>query len=112
MIGDENFYAFFNANTHNSSEEMEFVFNAYNQHVKEKKGPLKVIIELDEYAQLDRSAREYLEKHTTKGICEATVTKSIAQRIIVNFYFKVKSHSHPSRAFKSKEDALKWVNTF
>jgi len=70
MLGDEIFYAFFNANSNNSSEEMDFVFKAYHQQVKQQ--PLKVIIELDEYAQLDRSAREYwkniLQKESVKPL--------------------------------------------
>ena len=45
-------------------------------------------------------------------IAEALVVKSLANRILVNFYLTVKKPMIPAKMFNNKESALKWLNTF
>jgi hypothetical protein len=41
-------------------------------------------------------------------ICSAFVTNSLAQRLIANFYLKINKPEHPSKLFKTSEEAEKW----
>ena len=110
LISDQIFYASYKPHSFNDVPEMEIVFNEYNKVAES--GPLKVIVEFGELSSITKEARNYLKKHKVKAICEAIIINSLAQRLIMSFYIKVKSHNHPSKVFKSKKNALNWVNSY
>jgi hypothetical protein len=41
-------------------------------------------------------------------ICSAFVTKSLAQRLIANFYLKINKPKNPSKLFKNQDEAEAW----
>lgn len=110
MLENQVFYTYYKPNTENTIKEVEFVFSEYQRITQGT--PARVLIEMGVYSSFDDDSRKYLVKHKVPGICEAVVTRNLAQRLIINFYFRIKSHSHPSKAFKTRKDALKWVNSF
>jgi hypothetical protein len=57
-------------------------------------------------------SRTFLQKHEVAAICEATTVSSLAQRLLINFYFRIKNHKHPSKAFTDRNKALEWANCF
>jgi len=110
MHNEDVFYTYFKPNSVNSAEQVKFVFDHYREITKGT--TVKVLVEMGEYSSLDSEARAYLQSHKVAGACEAIVTKNLAQLMIINFYFRFKSHKHPSKAFKKRANALKWMNSF
>jgi hypothetical protein len=43
---------------------------------------------------------------------DAFVIKSMAQRILANFYVKIHKPERPTKFFSSKEDAITWLNQY
>ena len=112
LIENDIFYCYHKPDRISDVKDLEMVFKGFLDHL-EKSGKIhKIIIELAPHSSLTQEARSFLENHKEKAICEAIITYNLAQRIIINFYFKFKSHLHPSKAFKNRKSALDWVNTF
>lgn len=91
-------------------EDTIFIFKNYKTH--SASGPIKVIIEMGQHSSMDKQSREFLQKHKVKSICEAVIINGLAQRLLINFYHKLKSHTNPSKVFKTRDEALDWVNSF
>lgn len=47
-------------------------------------------------------------QHLFPKICNAFVTKSLAQRLIANFYLKFNKPENPSKLFTSHDEAERW----
>jgi len=45
-------------------------------------------------------------------LAEALLIKSLAQRIMANFFIKFGKHHHPSKVFTREEVAIKWLLGF
>ena len=43
---------------------------------------------------------------------DAFVIKSMAQKILANFYLKIHKPERPTKFFNSKEDAIMWLNLY
>lgn len=56
-------------------------------------------------------SRKYFAEQTAaqQFAAVAVVTKSLAQRLIVNFYINVNRPNVPTRMFGDKEEAIKWL---
>ena len=73
------------------------------------KYPLLVIYADDNL--FSSETRAHIAKHTlTKA--DALVGKSLALRIIGNFYMKINKPIRPTRMFDDELSAIKWLNTF
>jgi len=59
-------------------------------------------------------AREYFVKNLPKNDISALalVISSLGQKIIGNFFIKVQKPNIPTKIFKTKEEALIWLETF
>ena len=66
------------------------------------------------YSSIDKEGREYgsSEEGTRFSIAEAYIIKSMAQKIIANFYMRVNKPVVPTRFFQDKEDAEEWLKSF
>jgi hypothetical protein len=49
-------------------------------------------------------------QHVFPKMCSAFVTKSLAQRLIANFYLKINKPANPSKLFKSQDEAEIWCS--
>jgi hypothetical protein len=72
------------------------------------------IMVLGEYANVSANGRKFLasEDAVQFSSCEAFVVKSLAQKILGNFYLKFDKPNIPSRLFNNFEDAYNWAETF
>ena len=103
------FYSYYKPGTTAVIEDTRFIFNQYKEF--NRQGPMKVLAEMGPHSSLDKPSREFLQEHKVKAICEALVITNLAQRLILNFYLGVKSHGNPSKVFKSRKNALEWINS-
>ncbi|MDX2361153.1 MAG: hypothetical protein QNK23_10120 [Crocinitomicaceae bacterium] len=109
ILPEDVFYSYNKPGTLCTVEDLQLIFEQYEIHAEN--GPLKIIAEMGEHSQMDKKSREYLQNHKIDAICEAAIIHNLAQRILINFYHKLKSHSHPSKVFKSFDNSLKWVHS-
>lgn len=110
IIEGDIFSLIFLPDKHATASDFKAGYDAYNTLRNGK--VLKVVIEHGEYTIIDTSAREYLQNNTFEAICSATVMHSIGQRIVYNFYVKVRKQNYPIKAFKSKQNAIDWLKKF
>lgn len=62
---------------------------------------------------IEPAARAYLEsKRYQHKTSEAFVVKNLGQRIIANFYLRIKKHACPTEVFTTEEEAIKWVKMY
>lgn len=62
---------------------------------------------------IEPGVREYLESARYKHkVAEAFVVRNLGQRIIANFYLRIKRHACPTEVFNSEEEAIKWVKMY
>lgn len=73
------------------------------------KYPLLVVYADDN--SFSNETRFHISKHTLSK-ADALVSKSLALRIIGNFYIKINKPIRPTRLFNDVESAIIWLNTF
>lgn len=110
LLDDSIFFSYNKPNTLAKIEDTKFIFEHYKTF--HKNGPLCVLVEMGPHASMDKVSREFLQAHKVKAICEAIVITNLAQRMLVNFYMSMKSHKHPSKVFRNRDNALVWIGTF
>ena len=68
-----------------------------------------VLIVADEVTQFDKSANEFSasEEGLRFTIADALVVKSLAQKILANFYLKFNKPAKPSKIFTSNQPIIK-----
>jgi hypothetical protein len=79
---------------------------------KGKKFP--VLIDAGEFTSVDKEVRIFsaAEESNIYTLADAIAYYSFAQKLIADFYIK---HNHPvvpTKAFRTKEEAIKWLETF
>lgn len=82
-------------------------FDGVNKHL--------VLADLGAYTTISKEAREFSERPESNEITMATavLTRSLAQRIIVNFIISIiKKQAMKLRAFDNKEKAIEWLLSF
>jgi hypothetical protein len=64
-----------------------------------------------EFNEVDREVLDYSagEEGQKYSYAEAYVVKSLALRIMGNFYLKVKKPLNPAQLFKTREEAINWL---
>ncbi len=61
------------------------------------------------YATLTSAARKLLQEQEVPVKREAYVISNLAQKIILNFYLRIRRNSHPCKAFKTRQEAESWL---
>jgi hypothetical protein len=79
---------------------------------KGKKFP--VLIDAGEFTSIDKEVRMFSasEESNIYTLADAIAYYSFAQKLITDFYIKHNEPVVPTRAFSSKEEAIKWLETF
>lgn len=89
-------------------------YELYDQFTEGK--PFRKLIVSGNYTQLTSEAIKYIQSENQKRahliIAEAIVVKSLAQRLLGNFYYKLQRPNYNIKMFSSEEKALKWLNSF
>ena len=76
-----------------------------------KNGLLKLIVEFPSRCDISIDAREFAVDAELPAKAEAIVFHTLAQRILVRFYYLFNKKQHPVKIFTSKEEAYKWINS-
>ena len=73
-----------------------------------------VLIIAGNFSEVDSDARKFLSKPEAAiySIAEAYLIKSLAQRIVVNFFINVSGTPVPTKFFTELTPAVKWLKTF
>lgn len=89
-------------------ETAKELLQSYIQLAQGKKVPHLMV--LSDFSLADKSVLEYMAKEANQyGKADAIVVRSMAQRILGNFYLKFQRPSIPTRLFNSIEEAEKWL---
>ena len=104
------FYSYYKPGAIVDIKDTLFIFEQYKKATQN--GPLRVLVEMGPHSVLDKPSREFLQEHKVEAICEALPVTSLAQRLILNFYLRIKNHRNPSKVFKSRKSALELVYSF
>jgi hypothetical protein len=75
---------------------------------------LPVLVLCEEFASTDTTFVRHLaqNKNNPYSKADAFVIRSIAQKIIANFYLKITTPERPTKFFKVKSEAVEWLRTF
>lgn len=73
-----------------------------------------VLFEIAEFAFISKEAREYGGENELGELRKAMaiVVKSMAHRILANFFINVNKPPTPTKVFNDKAKALEWLNKF
>jgi hypothetical protein len=73
-----------------------------------------VMIVVGEFADFDKSSREYSADPEKEVASSATayLLNNLGHIIIGNFYLKVNKPTKPVRLFENEQDAIKWLKNF
>lgn len=76
--------------------------------------PYVVLFEIAEFAFISKEAREYGGENELGELRKAMaiVVKSMAHRILANFFINVNKPPTPTKVFNDKAKALEWLNQF
>ncbi|MCB0400660.1 MAG: hypothetical protein KDD41_01110 [Flavobacteriales bacterium] len=93
-------------------DEAREITQCYDGLLEKRKYPLLHVA--GNYVQATEEARAYgaSEEGLRYSLAEAYVIRSLAQKIIANFYMKVNRPSVPTRFFGTKQDAEVWLKEF
>lgn len=61
------------------------------------------------HSNISPDARNTLQEVELPVKKEAYVIQGLAQKLIVNFYIKLRPNKHPFKAFNKEKDALEWL---
>lgn len=96
-------------------ENMNIEENDIHEMVREQKSRCKDIsaysriIIAGQHSNISPDARNILQEVEVPVKKEAYVIQGLAQKLIVNFYIKLRPNKHPFKAFNKEEDAREWL---
>ncbi len=75
---------------------------------------LPVLVICSEYASTNTELLSTLAKNENDPYSkvDAFVIKSIAQKILANFYIKINKPERPTKFFNDKQEAVKWLKNY
>jgi phenylalanyl-tRNA synthetase beta subunit len=75
---------------------------------------LPVLVLCSEHASTDAELLKALSKNSNNPYskADAFVIKSMAQKIMANFYLKINKPERPTKFFNNKQDALIWLKQY
>jgi hypothetical protein len=109
MCSDGIMRVMYKKNREIDSSVLKNLIENYNQLVEGKKHPYIYYTE-DNSVTFSHDVREYFKQHEQSfpKICDALVVKSLAQKLIANFYLKFNKPAYPTKVFNTMEDAETW----
>jgi hypothetical protein len=93
-------------------EEAIVCFDAYRELGIENNHVLQIMIVGDGFS-VNSEARQYISEHGKRFfLASAAVSKSLAVRLLVNFFNMFYRHEVPFKLFGTQEEALNWLSKF
>ena len=78
--------------------------------------PFRKLVVSGKYTQLSSEAIKFIQAENQKRahliIAEAIVVRTLAQRLLGNFYYRLQKPNYNIRMFTSEEKAMNWLNSF
>jgi hypothetical protein len=111
-INDIGFYrVLVNETDEFSVEDLKKLVNAQLELGGEK---LPVLVLCSEHASTNLDLLNAIAKNTNNPLskADAFVIKSMAQKILANFYIKINKPERPTKFFNDKNEAIKWLKQF
>lgn len=109
IINNNVFHAYLMPDKIISKDEFEFILDEFKR--RSSAHPMKFLLELAPFAFIDIEGCEKLNNIMLDTLCEAIITTDLAQLLTVNFYFRHRKKSFPSKMFKNRSEALDWLGT-
>ncbi len=72
---------------------------------------VKVLSQFGRYVNISSEARDYAAARSPECIALAYVITSLAQRIVIRFYIRLRRRKNPTKVFNTYEEALQWLRT-
>lgn len=93
-------------------EESKAIFYEIREHCPWNKSPLLITGSL--FTNFDADAKEFYgsEEVTSRYSAIAFLVKSVGQKVAANFFIRFNKPNTPTRAFKSKSSAFKWLSKY
>ncbi len=109
MCDDAIVRVMFKKNTEIGPPEFKELFEMYNSLVEDKSYPYIYYVE-DGSVIFTNEGRVYSKENefSFPKICNAYVAKSLAHKLVANFYLKFNKPTYPSKVFTTMEDAEEW----
>lgn len=109
MCSDDVMRVMFKKNTEIEPPIFKEMFEKFNGMIEGKKYPYIYFVE-DSSVVFTNEGREYSKQNELAfpKICNAFVVKSLAHKLIANFYLKFNKPVYPSKVFSNMEDAETW----
>jgi hypothetical protein len=103
IYSDDTMRVMYKKNKEIDSSVLKDLIEIYNKLVEGKKYPYIYYTE-DDSVTFSHDVREYFKQneYSFPKICDAFVVKSLAQKLIANFYLKFNKPAYPSKVFNSK----------
>jgi len=109
MCNDGIVRVMFKKNTEIGPAEFKELFEKYNALVEGKSYPYLYTVE-DGSVTITNEGRAYSKanEYSFPKICNAYVLKSLAHKLVANFYIKFNKPSYPSKVFSNMDEAEAW----
>ncbi len=109
MCSDGIIRVMFKKNTEVTPTVFKEMFEKFNELIEGKKYPFIYYVE-DSSVDFTAESREYSKQNELSfpKICNAFVVKSIAHKLIANFYIKFNKPTFPSKLFTDFREAERW----
>ena len=91
-------------------EDIDDVDDSFQKITQGEK--VKVLSEMGKFTNISPEARKYAAEQSPDLICLGYVIHSLAQRLILRFYIKIKRRQYPTKVFTSYKEALEWLEAF
>ena len=98
--------------------DKEFSYNELyelkNAQVQLGAKKLPVLVICQEFASTDTNFIKHLAQNQNNPYskADAFVIKSMAHKILANFYLKITNPERPTKFFKNKEEAIQWLKQY
>ena len=93
-------------------EVQDRLFKIYNEICQGERRPF--LFTAEEYVSVTKEGREYATEmvHLFPRSASAVLVKSVAYKIVANFYLRVNKPKSPYKVFSDEEKAIKWLQGF
>jgi len=91
-------------------EDVDELVIAFNRLTKGRR--VQVLSEYGKFLNIESKTKEYAATKSPDCTALAYVVESLAQRMVIRFYIKLRRTNNPAKVFNSKEEALIWLRKF
>ncbi len=101
---------FIKDHTHVTHDELNKLIKKLNGFKQDK---IPLIVEAGEFVTIGKDAKEFAQEFEQKAkiSSRAVITKNLAQKILVNYYYKSQQLKKPFQEFESIEEAERWLKS-